>query len=145
MHQSPQRQSRPRLEFGATDRAVVVDVGSLELPLHQSEELVLVHGAVMIAIGPAEFLGGHAATAELGAAELAGVAAIQTIEQLPGGVFCFLEIDSAIGITVDTCKGAGPPAPARERRGHRDAAGEPEQQQLPPQGAFRRGGNSSLA
>src|SRR5690242_5784459 len=141
MHQSPERQPRSCFELGAADRAVIVDVGGPELPLHQSEKLVLVHGAIMIAIGPTELVGRHAKPAKLGTGKFAGVTTVEAFKSLRGGAFRFLEIDGAIAVTIDAREGAGPPAPACERGGHRDAAREPKQKQLPPQRAVWPGGH----
>jgi hypothetical protein len=133
IQQSPQRQSRPRFELGAADRAVMIGVGSSELPLDQGEILVLVHGAVMIAICPAEFLGGNSEPTKLSTREFAGMMAIQMLERQFGSALRLVEVDGAIVITIYGREGAGPPAAARKRHSRRGyAACEHKYKQLPP-------------
>lgn len=78
----------------------MIDISSLELPLDQGKVLVLIQGAVMIAICRAKLRDGKAASTELRTIEFAGTMTIQMLKQQFGRTLCFVEVDGAVGITI---------------------------------------------
>src|ERR1700744_235155 len=110
----------------------MIAICRLELPFDQGEELVLVQGAVVITICPAELRKADTAPTDLAAAELAGMIAIEMLKKLLGRALRFVEIDGAVGVTIYCREGARRPTATRKRCGYYHAAREAEQEQLPP-------------
>ena len=106
----------------------MIDIGRPELPLDQSEILVLVHGAVMIAIRPGKIRGGQATPTKLRTGELTCATTIETLKQNLGRALGFIEIDGAVSVAIDGGEGAGPAASTRKCRGCREAACERKQE-----------------
>jgi hypothetical protein len=78
----------------------MIDVRSFELSLDQGKVLVLIQGAVMIAICGAKLRDGKAASTELRTIEFTSTMTIQMLKQQLGRALRFVEVDGAVGITI---------------------------------------------